>query len=70
MRVVDVAGWEDRAVLRAVEVCAILGVTRQTLYRWSKKGSFPSSVKLGPQARGWLVPAVKEWLAKRPASGL
>ncbi len=66
MSVVDVAGWEDRAVLRAVEVCVVLGITRQTLYRWSKDGNFPPSVRLGPGTIGFRVADLKAWLESRP----
>ena len=59
--------WEARAVLRALEVCEILGIKRPTLHKWCKAGGFPQPIQLGPRAVAWRVSDVKEWLESRPA---
>jgi predicted DNA-binding transcriptional regulator AlpA len=44
-------------VYRMSEVLKIYGVSKPTLYRWIKKGSFPSPFLLGgpgTRAKGWL----------------
>ena len=58
--------WEDRAVLRAKEVCEILGIKRITLHKWCKAGFFPRPLQLGVRAVAWRVPDVKAWLDSRP----
>jgi prophage regulatory protein len=53
-------------VLRAAEMCARLGISRVTLWRWERAGLIPRKRKLGPNTIGWLEPEVEAWLASRP----
>ncbi|WP_426615384.1 helix-turn-helix transcriptional regulator [Bradyrhizobium sp. McL0616] len=40
-------------VLRAREVCKILGISRATLWRREREGLFPKSVRLTQSTVGW-----------------
>lgn len=52
-------------ILRGKEVCAIMGVSEQTISRWVKVGSFPAPLKLGPRRIGWEQSAVESFLASK-----
>lgn len=60
-------------VLRTNAVADLVGVTRTTLWRWTKNGHFPPSRIIGPtKARpvhGWLESDVSRWLRDRPEAG-
>jgi predicted DNA-binding transcriptional regulator AlpA len=63
----------DDRVLRISAVAAKVGVSTQTIARWSRQGHFPAPVKLSPPgercgARGYLLSEVDEWLARQVAS--
>ena len=58
----------EKRILRIKEVKEIAGVSRATIDRWVKKGSFPKSVKLGgPNTRsvGWRSADVYAWYESR-----
>jgi predicted DNA-binding transcriptional regulator AlpA len=60
-------------VLRISEVATRIGVSKQTIARWSKLGHFPSAVKLGPAdertaATGYLCSEVDDWIIRRVAA--
>jgi len=59
----------DRA-LRVDEVLRRLGVSRSTLYRWSRRGHFPRPVQLGPGVIGYSERDVVRWLAERTPKGV
>lgn len=51
----------DSGIIRANELQSILGISRVTLWRWQRDGSFPKSRILGANVRGWLKSDVEEW---------
>jgi predicted DNA-binding transcriptional regulator AlpA len=60
-------------VLRISEVATRIGVSTQTITRWSKRGHFPSPVKLGPAdertaASGFLASEVDDWITRQVAA--
>lgn len=55
-------------VLRTREVCNVLSVSRTTLCRRVRDGSFPAPLRLSDNIVGWRVADVKRWLAERPAA--
>ena len=61
-------GSLDR-VVRARELTSRLGVTRNTVHRWIKRGLFPAAQRLGPNSMGWRETEVAAWLATRPPAG-
>lgn len=54
--------------LSATKTAGIVGVSRQTLWSWVKRGHFPPSRKVGPSPDGkaaWLQSEVLEWMQNR-----
>ena len=43
-------------------------VSRVTPWRWAKKGSFPSPVKLGPNCTRWKLSEIEAWEASNGAA--
>jgi len=55
----------DDRVLRVAEVMKLTGLSRTTLWKLARAGSFPKPVKLTGRAMGWKASAVAAWLAER-----
>lgn len=54
-------------IVRAAEVVARTGLSRTTLWRQVRAGSFPAPMKLTDGgAVGWFEAQVEDWLASRP----
>ncbi len=52
-------------VLRVPEVLALTGArSRQTIYNWIEKGTFPKPIKIGPNSIGWLKSECDQWKEK------
>jgi len=49
------------------ELASRYEVSRVTPWRWSKKGAFPSPVKLGPNCTRWKLSDVEAWEAETRA---
>ena len=59
----------DDRILRIVEVCALTGLSRTTIWRRTRDGSFPPSIPLGPEgtrAKGWRHSSIQAWIAGLP----
>ena len=56
----------ERMIYGRREVQELLGVSRPTLYRWLKLGTFPRPIKIGPQKIAWRRADIVEWIANRP----
>ena len=55
-----------RPLMRADEVCALIGVSDQTLRDWYQRGHFPKPVRYGLRLRVWYQDEVHEWRKTRP----
>lgn len=53
-------------IIRLKDVILRTGLSRSSIYFFSKNGTFPSSVKLGPRAIGFKEDEVNEWVNNRP----
>ena len=53
-------------ILRVKEVLELTGLSRSTLDRRIKAGTFPAGVKLGDRARGWRLSQIEEWMRNLP----
>jgi len=53
------------AILRAAEVCRTVGLSRATIYRAMKAGTFPQAIPLSGCAVGWLRSEVEAWITER-----
>lgn len=57
-------------LLRRREVQSRIGVSRTTLYDWTRRGLFPPPIKLGPRAVAWRESDVQAWIETRePRAG-
>lgn len=52
-------------VLRLKQVMAMTGLARSTLYKYMVTEGFPTQIKLGAKAVGWLEAEVNAWLQSR-----
>lgn len=55
-------------VLRAGDVLARLKVSRATLWRWCREGTFPAPIRLGRNTVAWRATDVADWLTSRPST--
>jgi prophage regulatory protein len=53
-------------MLRPAEVMARTGLSRTSLWRRARAGSFPAPIEIGPNAIGWPDSVISEWLENRP----
>lgn len=58
---------EHDRVLRWPEVNKRTGLCRSHIHDLAKKGRFPSPIKLGGRASGWLESEVNAWILERVA---
>ena len=56
-------------LIRLKEVLGLTGLSRSTVYRKKRVGTFPESVQLGERVVAWWEAEVREWMASRPKSG-
>lgn len=54
------------SILRLPQVRAITGLSKSSIYAMIASGDFPSQVKLGARAVGWIADQVFAWVAARP----
>ncbi|MDE0274150.1 MAG: AlpA family phage regulatory protein [Gammaproteobacteria bacterium] len=59
----------ETSILRLPEVIRRTGLSKVTIYRRMKAGTFPGSVRLGERARGWRSDDVQRWIDERKPSG-
>lgn len=52
-------------ILRLPEVRRIVGLGRSMIYQLESEGKFPSRVRIGLRAVGWVDREIFEWIAKR-----
>jgi len=52
-------------IMRLPEVAARIGLSRATIYKRIKEGSFPKQISLGLRSAGWLESEINNWIAER-----
>ncbi len=52
-------------ILSAQQVCSVVGLSRTTIWRLYRAGSFPKPICLSPGRVGWSENAIQVWLAER-----
>jgi len=55
-------------ILRLPAVIAVVGVSRVSIWRWVRAGTFPRPIRLGARAVGWRDSDVQRWLETRPSA--
>ncbi len=58
---------ETDCILRLRSVLARSGLSRSTLYRKIKNGTFPEQVRIGEYCSGWRESELNRWIADPPA---
>jgi prophage regulatory protein len=53
-------------MLNRKQVCARVGVSFPTIWRWMVRGTFPRARALGDLKSGWLESEVNAWMAALP----
>ncbi len=53
-------------LLRLSEVVALTGLSRTTIYRKMREGSFPEPFKMGARAVRWRESEIRAWMEGRP----
>jgi prophage regulatory protein len=54
-------------LLRTPEVLRITGLSRMTIHRLEKLGSFPMRRRIGRHAVAWIDAEIHDWIGSRPA---
>ena len=54
-------------ILSRRDVCASLGISPATLWRWCQSGLLPEPIRLGPNRVGWPVDEIEDWIERRRA---
>lgn len=54
-------------LLNTRQVCALLSISRTTLWRYSKDGTFPSPIILTKQRIAWREDQLNDWIKSRPS---
>ena len=58
-------GEQALKILRPRQVMDILGVSRTTLWRWSRERmDFPKPIKIGPNTSGWLASEIRRFVGE------
>lgn len=55
-------------ILRITDLVSQLRLSRATIYRQMRAGTFPKPMALGPRAVGWTEEQVTTWLKSRPSA--
>jgi len=55
----------DKRFIRLPEVMQICGISRSTVYAYTKRGEFPAPVKTTRRASAWLRDEVLAWVDAR-----
>lgn len=48
-------------IVRTEEVCELTGLSRSTIYRKMRKGTFPSNRLISDQCVGWRLSEINKW---------
>ena len=51
--------------LRISEVIHRVGVSRPTIYRWMREGTFPKQISIGANSVVWLESDIAKWMDQR-----
>jgi prophage regulatory protein len=60
----------NNKLLRPVEVCATLSISRATLFRFMKREDFPQPIRMTARVIAWHASAIDGWLSTRGAQSV
>lgn len=52
-------------IIRIDELCLRTGLSRSTIWRQTKAGTFPLPIRLGPNSVGWMSNEIGHWISTR-----
>jgi prophage regulatory protein len=58
---------QSLTLLTGRQVGAMLGLSRTSLFRRSREGSFPAAIELGHGQIRWREEDIRDWLSKLPS---
>ena len=53
-------------IIRLPEVVEMTGFSSVTIWRNERAGTFPASVRLGANSKGWFLSEIEAWISNRP----
>jgi prophage regulatory protein len=56
----------EARMLRAPEVMAMTGLSRTSIWRRVRAGTFPAPTEIGANSIGWPASVITQWLENRP----
>ena len=59
----------ETRIVRLPEVMRLTGLSKTTIHRRYRAGTFPRPLRLGPQSIGWRREEVLAWLESLPRAG-
>jgi len=55
-------------IIRKTELLELVKLSRSTIWRLEKQGSFPKRRRISRRLVGWLLSEVEDWIASRPSA--
>ena len=59
----------ETRIVRLPEVMRLTGLSKTTIHRRYRAGTFPRPLRLGPQSIGWRLGEILAWLESLPRAG-
>ena len=59
----------ETRIIRLPEVVRLTGLSKPTIHRRYRAGTFPPPLKLGPNAIGWRLADLQHWIDSLPTVG-
>ena len=56
-------------ILRLPEVAQLTGLSKPTIHRRYRAGTFPAPLRLGAQSIGWRLDEIEAWIESLPRVG-
>lgn len=56
-------------LIRYEDLAEELGVSRSTIWRWTRKGEIPTPLSLGPRVVAWERAVIEDWLKSKRMEG-
>ena len=60
---------QENRIVRLPEVMRLTGLSKATIHRRYRDGTFPRPLRLGPQSIGWWREEILEWLESLQRAG-
>jgi len=61
---------QPERIVREPELLKIVGLSRSSVYRQERAGTFPQRRRIGPHSVGWLYSHIQQWMESPKNSSL